>query len=240
VIGRPIEIRGTTYDGALHWSHPAYLVLQRAKLIVTQTFAGLEVQTRRGPWASPFDTRGHYWTDRWYNVIRLHNPRGQGLFGYYCNIATPAEFDGENLQYCDPPNRRPRLCRGWRLAHGSRRRDEFEEARERLLYPVEVVDNARSAVEDLQRLIRARSSRSMAEAREPPRRVLLLWSSEVMFDEGGVGRTLTDLLAAALSDSHPESRWETQAHGIRDGEHARNAFALAQRVGPDVVPLAQR
>ncbi len=156
MIGRPVEIRGTSYDGEPHWLHRAYLVLQRDGLIVTQTFAGAEVQTTRGPWASPYDTRGHYWNDRWYNVIRLNRPRGGGLYGFYCNVATPAEFDGENLHYQDLQLdvRVYAEDGGWRTELVDE--DEFEEARERFGYSPLVVENARAAVAELRRLIDGR------------------------------------------------------------------------------------
>jgi protein associated with RNAse G/E len=156
-IGRPVHIRGTSYDGEPHWLHAAYLILQRGALLVTQTFAGTEVRTRTGAtWASPYDTRGHYWTDRWYNVIRLERPAGKGLFGFYCNVATPAEFDGENLHYCDlqldvriyvEPE-------GWRREILDE--DEFMEAQARLRYPPELVLDCRAAVDELLRLVQAR------------------------------------------------------------------------------------
>jgi protein associated with RNAse G/E len=42
----------------------------------------------------------YYWTDRWYNVFRFHEPDGS-FRNYYCNIAMPAEFRGKVLQYVD-------------------------------------------------------------------------------------------------------------------------------------------
>ena len=157
MIGRPVQVRGTEYDGAPHWLHPAYLVLERGGLVVTQTFAGTEVATRTGAWTTPFDARGHYWTDRWYNVIRLDNPHGGGLFGFYCNVATPAEFDGEHLHYCDLQNVRVYVEAdgGWRVEVVDE--DEFEEARRRYAYPEALVREARGAVGELRRLIGARA-----------------------------------------------------------------------------------
>jgi protein associated with RNAse G/E len=164
-IGRPIQIRGTSYDGAPHWLHQAYLVLERSGLIVTQTFAGTEVTTRNGPWTSQFDTRGHYWTNRWYNVIRLESARGgdsstrpgRSLQGFYCNVATPAEFDGENLHYADLQLD----VRVFVVENGGLRcevwdDDEFEEARQRLKYPDSLVSAARAAVSELIRMVESR------------------------------------------------------------------------------------
>lgn len=152
-----IQIRGTSYDGGPHWLPSAYLVLERGPLLVTQTFAGAEVTTRTGAtWASPYDTRGHYWSDRWYNVIRLDRPAGKGLYGFYCNVATPAEFDGQNLHYCDL-----QLDVRVYVEPGSWRcevldEDEFIEAQVRLAYPPQLVRQCRAAVDELLRLVQAR------------------------------------------------------------------------------------
>ena len=155
-IGRPIQIRGTSYEGEPHWSHAAYLVLERGGLVVTQTFAGTDVTTHRGPWTSPYDTRGHYWADRWYNVARLDRPYGRGLQGFYCNIATPAEFDGENLHYCDLQLDVRIVAEDGALRYEVLDEDEFEEARQLLRYPEALVRNARAAVDELIRLVEER------------------------------------------------------------------------------------
>ncbi len=155
-IGRAVQIRGTLFDGTSHWEHPAYLVLGRDGLLVTQTFAGLAVTHDGEPWLSPYDTRGHYWSDRWYNVIRLDLPHGRGLHGWYCNVSMPAEFDGANIAYVDlqldvivhagTPHE-------WEV----RDREEFDEARKRFGYPESVVREAERAVEELVSLVEARA-----------------------------------------------------------------------------------
>lgn len=102
---RRVFIYATNYDGSPHWQHPAWLVSATDALIVTRTEPGLEVAHERGVWVDPFRTRGYYWPDRFYNVIRLEEPgRGSApprLNGFYCNVATPPEFDGETLRYID-------------------------------------------------------------------------------------------------------------------------------------------
>jgi uncharacterized protein (DUF952 family)/protein associated with RNAse G/E len=154
-LPRAIEVYATEYDGAFHWRHPARLVEVRDGLLITETSAGLEVATTRGPWTDPWNTRGFYWPDRWYNVIRLEEPDGR-LNGYYCNVATPAEFDGETLHYIDlqldvrvhvePAAWRVEVLDG----------QEFEVARVKYGYPDEVVQAAWAAVEELRRLIEGR------------------------------------------------------------------------------------
>ena len=42
----------------------------------------------------------YYWTNRWYNVFRFHEPEGE-LKYFYCNINTPPTFNDGNLEYVD-------------------------------------------------------------------------------------------------------------------------------------------
>lgn len=41
-----------------------------------------------------------YWTDRWYNVFRFHEPSGD-LRNFYCNINMPPVFSRNELVYVD-------------------------------------------------------------------------------------------------------------------------------------------
>ena len=127
--------------------------MQEEPLLVTLNFAGQELQTWKGPWVTPYHTRNHFWSDRWYNVMRLERPRGAGLEGWYCNIATPAHFDGENVRYAD-------LDLDVRVsALGETEvvdEDEFLENSARMQYPPEVVSQARQAVDELLALVRNR------------------------------------------------------------------------------------
>ena len=153
--GRPVRVRGTLYDGVPHWEHPAWLVMERNGLLITQTFAGLEVARDGEPWLSPYDTRGHYWPDRWYNVVRLDLPRGRGLHGWYCNIATPAEYDGENIHYVDLQlDVRVQAGEPWTCTVMDQ--DEFAAAIETFKYPESLIRNARAAVDELVALVQAR------------------------------------------------------------------------------------
>src|SRR5262245_9626056 len=95
-----IEVQATNYDGRHHWRHPAWLLQHKDGIVQTRTFADMEVSREDGSiYISPYDTRGHYWADRWYNVIRLEIDGA--LQGYYCNIATPVQFYGKVVGYVD-------------------------------------------------------------------------------------------------------------------------------------------
>lgn len=109
------------------------------------------VKTETGQYVSPYNTRAHYWTDRWFNVIRLEEP-GRGLFGYYCNIASPMSFDGETVSYIDLQlDVRIRWDHG-RLTFRLVDEDEFEEARGRYYYDGELIERCYGAVDELRAL----------------------------------------------------------------------------------------
>jgi protein associated with RNAse G/E len=42
-----------------------------------------------------------YYTDRWYNIFEIHAVEDDRLRGWYCNIAAPAQIDGDSLSYVD-------------------------------------------------------------------------------------------------------------------------------------------
>jgi protein associated with RNAse G/E len=151
-----VRVHATNYDGTDHWQHEARLVMARDDIVVTGTDAGLRVSTENGIFVSPFNTNGHYWPDRWFNVIRLEEP-GKGLVGFYCNIATPLEFDGGTVRYVDLQlDVRVYVSDGvWTYALVDE--DEFEVARERYAYPDELVARCRAAVEEVTALVEARA-----------------------------------------------------------------------------------
>jgi protein associated with RNAse G/E len=152
-----IRVRATNWDGDVHWEHGAWLVSREDGWVVTRTEAGTRVRTEGGgEYVSPFDTRAHYWSDRWFNVIRLETP-GQGLYGYYCNIATPLRFDGETVHYVDLQlDVRVFADGAGELEYLVVDEEEFEAARERYGYGDDTVASARAAVGELVRMIEAR------------------------------------------------------------------------------------
>jgi protein associated with RNAse G/E len=153
---RIVEINATEYDGTFHWRHVATLVDRLSDgSVVTSTAAGLSVETTRGPWIDPWNTRGYYWPDRWYNVIRLEERDGR-LNGFYCNAATPAVLDGSVLRYADLQLDIRAHNEGGDLRIEVLDEDEFEEARARYRYSDEVVAKARGAIKELRVLIEGR------------------------------------------------------------------------------------
>jgi protein associated with RNAse G/E len=151
-IGRAIYVCSRKYDGSPHWQFTSWFVHEAGPLLVTSNFAGQELVTSDGPWVTPYDVRNHFWYDRWYNVLRMDRPRGGGLEGWYCNVTTPPEYDGETLRYADLD------LDVWVDATREAKvldEDEFLENSRRMGYPPDVIEQARRAVEELVDLARS-------------------------------------------------------------------------------------
>ena len=106
--GDSLWLRAVNHDGSPHWAHPALREQVGDGLIVTRTGFGTIVAREKGAFTSNWFTRGHYWPDRWFNVIRLQNPDGR-LDGYYCNIAQAHRVRRRHRALRRHAARRPRL-----------------------------------------------------------------------------------------------------------------------------------
>ncbi|HLF78241.1 MAG TPA: DUF402 domain-containing protein [Dehalococcoidia bacterium] len=152
---RQVTVRATKYDGSDHWVHPARL-LQAADdgFVQTATDSGLVIARSAGSFTSMFNTRGHYWRDRWFNVIRLETPDPKTgvwrLDGYYCNIASPVQFDGSTVGYIDL-QLDVRVFAGpdGSLTYRVLDEDEFEAARDHFVYPQDLIDRCWTAVDQV-------------------------------------------------------------------------------------------
>jgi uncharacterized protein (DUF952 family)/protein associated with RNAse G/E len=149
-------LRAENHDGTAHWAHPALRHEVAEGRIVTRTGMSTIVAREKGAFTSNWFTRGHYWPDRWYNVIRLQNPNGS-LDGYYCNIARPLPFDGRTVRYADMQldvrvfaNADGTLS--WRVLD----EDEFEVARQKYGYDEEIVRRCYGAVDECIAAVKAR------------------------------------------------------------------------------------
>ena len=148
LIGRQTPIHITKYDGSYHRRWPARFVVQRGPLYVLTAIRGGMVtrtpQPRDDPAPTPIWPGDIYlYDDRWYNVSRI--PRG-GRCWYYVNIATPAEFDGEQFHCIDLD-----LDVAWYTDEAPRvlDEDEFLAHSKAMRYPADVVERARAAVDDV-------------------------------------------------------------------------------------------
>ena len=99
--GEEITVVSRKYDGRIGRSWKCRLVKEELPLLefvgefdreVVHTDLGL---IRRGTVSYEY-----YWTDRWFNVFRFHEPEGELKF-FYCNINTPPTFNDGSLDYVD-------------------------------------------------------------------------------------------------------------------------------------------
>ena len=157
LMGRPMAIHVRKYDGSYHRRWPVYYVLQRGPLYFVQGRAGEPVCATPDPADDPepspitWNSDVYLYDDRWYSVIRA---RIDGRVEYYANIGTPVEFDGEAFHTIDLD-----LDISWFTDEQPRvlDEDEFLDHSRAMRYPADVVERARSAVDDVLRLIKERA-----------------------------------------------------------------------------------
>jgi len=156
-IGKPTPVHVTKYDGSYHRRWPVYYVAKRGPLYLAQGRAGEPVHSTPNPADDPhpapvtWDSDVWLYEDRWYSVIRA---RREGRTQYYANIGTPVEFDGASFHCIDLD-----LDVSWFTDEQPHvlDEDEFLIHSASMRYPADVIDHARTAVDDILRLIDARA-----------------------------------------------------------------------------------
>jgi protein associated with RNAse G/E len=153
-VGRTILVRACKYDGSEHRRWPAQLLRQDDSLLVLDAeFPEEVVHDLLGTIESGTHSLEYYWLNRWYNVFRFAQPKGE-LRNYYCNINVPPTFDNDVLSYVDldldilvDPDFSYRILDV----------EDFERNAERYNYSAEVRENAGRAVDELVGMIQARA-----------------------------------------------------------------------------------
>ncbi|MFZ1699603.1 MAG: DUF402 domain-containing protein [Pyrinomonadaceae bacterium] len=147
---RQITVNARKYDGSIRRSWMAGIVSQTDKLIVAEGRFETDVLhndlglVRKGTVSFEY-----FWTNRWYNIFRFHEPDG-ALRNYYCNVAMPAVLKGDTLVFVDldidvvvwPDSRVDILDR-----------DDFTENSIKFGYPAEVIKRAEESLTALLELI---------------------------------------------------------------------------------------
>jgi protein associated with RNAse G/E len=93
----------------------------------------------------------YLYDDRWFNISRM---RRDGRTWYYVNIATPVEFDGAAFHTIDLD-----LDVSWYTDEAPRvlDEDEFLDHSEAMRYPADVIEQARTAVDEVLGMIGRRA-----------------------------------------------------------------------------------
>ncbi len=151
-VGREIRLHSTKWDGAPHFKWTGRLVGATPETLVITQPAGTPIETWKEVWTPNFDATIYFWHGKWYNVIQTWNVRGT-IRSYYCNIITPACWDGDELQWIDLDLDISVQADGsYRLMD----EDEWMRNAERLNYSPEAREEARRAVSELSALIARR------------------------------------------------------------------------------------
>jgi protein associated with RNAse G/E len=157
LTGRPVPIHITKYDGSYHRRWPVYYVLRKGPLFLTECRVGdivagdPDAADGAARWPIRWGGDVFLWDDRWYNASRM---RRENRTWYYVNVATPVEFDGDAFHCVDLD-----LDVSWYTDEAPRvlDEDEFLDHSKAMGYPAHVIERARSAVDDVLRLIHERA-----------------------------------------------------------------------------------
>lgn len=157
LIGRATPVHVTKYDGSYHRRFPARFVVQKGPLYLLTITQGDAISATPDPAddPSPFHVRWggelYLYEDRWFNIARALR---DGRRWFYVNIATPAEFDGQQFSCIDLD-----LDIAWYTDEAPRvlDEDEFLDHSRSMRYPAAIIESARAAVDEVFEMIQARA-----------------------------------------------------------------------------------
>ncbi len=153
-MSRTIRVEKAKYDGTVQAAWESELLDHTGDLLRSVVPGGRPVYVLdRSRWVKSGETTCAvelYFADRWYNVWHV---RDDTMELWYCNVAMPAEFDGETLRWVDL-DIDIRCYRDG--APEVLDEDEFEQHRVELGYPDEVVERALAARDEALRLAQER------------------------------------------------------------------------------------
>jgi protein associated with RNAse G/E len=157
LIGRETPVHITKYDGSYHRRWPARWVMRKGPLYLVTFGAADAICRTPEPADDPDPTPAKYggnvylFDDRWFNISRM--PR-DGRTWYYVNIATPVEFDGAAFHTIDLD-----LDVSWYDGESPTvlDEDEFLDHSEAMRYPADVIEQARTAVDEVLGMIGRRA-----------------------------------------------------------------------------------
>lgn len=153
-VGTEITVNSRKYDGRVRRSWKGGLISCTDELIMLVGRFEQDVEHSD----LGFISRGtasfeHFWPGRWYNIFRFHEPDG-ALKAWYCNVAMPASFDGEVLDFIDLdidlvvwPDMRCEVLD----------RDDLERNSTKYGYPIDVLEKVEATVEEVRAMIELRS-----------------------------------------------------------------------------------
>lgn len=147
---KQVTVNARKYDGSVRRSWKAGIVSETSSLIVAVgRFDADVLHSDLGLVRKGTVSFEHFWTNRWYNIFRFHEPDG-ALRNYYCNVAMPAVLQGDVLDFVDLdidvvvwPD----------LTVDVLDREDFEENSIKFGYPADVIGRAEKGLATLLELI---------------------------------------------------------------------------------------
>ena len=153
-MNHPVRVQALKYNGHpyRHWS--ASLRQKVGPLIILEA-AFEQTVSHKFLGTIPQGTLSteYYWTDRWFSIFRLARQHDRQLICFYCNVNTPAEFDGSTLRFVDLD---VDLLVMPDLSCHVLDADELESNAQRYNYPLDLVRSAHQALAELHHLARTR------------------------------------------------------------------------------------
>jgi uncharacterized protein len=147
-----VTVNSRKHDGSIRrqWECDLLSVLDK-EIILKGVFATSIRHNTLGTIASGTVSYEYFWTDRWYNIFRFHEPTGE-LRNYYCNISAPPTFRANVLDYVDLDIDVVVWPSG---AYQVLDLEEFEENSIAFGYPPDVLSRASAGLTDLLTIIRS-------------------------------------------------------------------------------------
>lgn len=84
------------------WRYHGELLERHSDRIILQAFFDREDMQVHGLFLGKGDRFVETWfTERWYNIFEVHSRKDDHIRGWYCNIGTPAQLEGDTISYID-------------------------------------------------------------------------------------------------------------------------------------------
>ena len=99
--GTPLPIAVRKYDGRHRFLVETTALATAPTLLVARGAVGRRFVTAGGTTHLPTITLEYFPAGRWYNVLSYFDPTTGALERHFCNIITPAAWDGTTLSYID-------------------------------------------------------------------------------------------------------------------------------------------
>jgi len=89
-------------QGRETWRYQGNLLEQQPDRLVLEAYFDRPDREFHGIWLRTGDRFIEtYYTERWYNIFEIHAVEDDRLRGWYCNVASPVQINGDTLSYMD-------------------------------------------------------------------------------------------------------------------------------------------